>query len=836
MLQRFILTFLLAFVVFPVLAADLDVSIEPNPLVAGGTGRIKLKSPDSMPEIKDLPEVEGIRWKQGVSTAEHIEIVNFETKRVYTAIYSFEVLKDGEIEFPALRVKVGKVKRLVNPFKVESGKGKAAVADMIFLEAAFLTDKRRFYAGEEIQLEIRFYSVPGIKVEPSWPDVSIKNVAFRKFNRINPKASRFMPYEQKTVTDKKKTWNVFIFKTAFRPLSTGKIENAEVSIATDILIPRRNSRRPGNSFFFEDALKDFDDDFFFGDPFGRYETVNRVFRTELPDIEVVPLPPEPDDSEFLGLIGNWNVSAGLDDEGGGFRAGDPLSLVLDINGYGNLENLVVPDISLRGFRVFPPTTEKKTAIPGKQEQAKIRYVLIPEEEGEREISTSFSIFAPSEAKYRKFQLEKKISIARSLNGTASAVAVKARSRNEPDKSADRKSDDILDLKKYASGSVTLPVYAHGMWLALLVALSGPVVLVVYTSILRRRREIENNPEQRRRREALKRKRELIRAVRESENLQETVSSKVAPYLNDLSSAPPGTSLPELVARLEDPELADSLSEFSDSSYLPSSGRPGGAPESREKLIKALKRFQTVILIPVLFLSGLSVSASGTLSPDAMDAYYNEDFDRALKIYRSELDPARPDPAILYNIGNCHYRNGDPGMALLNYERARRIAPGDSDILENCNFVRRQLLLSEHGRIDSPAQLVSWCRDRLRPDEWLLISAFAFSAVFISIAFAEKMKRLCVAAIPVALLLFAAGITACITQSRSSYAANSALVVSKHSDIYILPSSSSEKKDSRYHCGETLSILDRRSKWVRTKNPKGIEGWIKADNVELIFRD
>jgi hypothetical protein len=42
---------------------------------------------------------------------------------------------------------------------------------------------------------------------------------------------------------------------------------------------------------------------------------------------------------------------------------------------------------------------------------------------------------------------------------------------------------------------------------------------------------------------------------------------------------------------------------------------------------------------------------------------------------------------LYNQGNSYARAGKPGLAVLNYERAELLAPGDPDIRANLEYVR-----------------------------------------------------------------------------------------------------------------------------------------------------
>jgi hypothetical protein len=49
-------------------------------------------------------------------------------------------------------------------------------------------------------------------------------------------------------------------------------------------------------------------------------------------------------------------------------------------------------------------------------------------------------------------------------------------------------------------------------------------------------------------------------------------------------------------------------------------------------------------------------------------------------------------ARLYNLGNAYMRQGKPGMAVLNYERANLLSPDDPDIDANLSYIRASLHL------------------------------------------------------------------------------------------------------------------------------------------------
>lgn len=64
-------------------------------------------------------------------------------------------------------------------------------------------------------------------------------------------------------------------------------------------------------------------------------------------------------------------------------------------------------------------------------------------------------------------------------------------------------------------------------------------------------------------------------------------------------------------------------------------------------------------------------------------------------------PAGYSAAGLYNLGNAYARTGKPGLAVLNYERARLLDPNDPDIEANLRHVRESAGLppESRGRID-----------------------------------------------------------------------------------------------------------------------------------------
>lgn len=68
-------------------------------------------------------------------------------------------------------------------------------------------------------------------------------------------------------------------------------------------------------------------------------------------------------------------------------------------------------------------------------------------------------------------------------------------------------------------------------------------------------------------------------------------------------------------------------------------------------------------------------------------YQESDFVGALEAYLSVLDQGFVSPDLYYNLGNAYFKTGDLGRSILNYERAARLRPGDSDIQANLDLAR-----------------------------------------------------------------------------------------------------------------------------------------------------
>ena len=76
--------------------------------------------------------------------------------------------------------------------------------------------------------------------------------------------------------------------------------------------------------------------------------------------------------------------------------------------------------------------------------------------------------------------------------------------------------------------------------------------------------------------------------------------------------------------------------------------------------------------------------------EADQAYREKKYQQAIKDYESLLRSG-VSASLYYNLGNAYYRTDNITKAILNYERAALLEPGNSDIKFNLQFARSKTI-------------------------------------------------------------------------------------------------------------------------------------------------
>ena len=94
------------------------------------------------------------------------------------------------------------------------------------------------------------------------------------------------------------------------------------------------------------------------------------------------------------------------------------------------------------------------------------------------------------------------------------------------------------------------------------------------------------------------------------------------------------------------------------------------------------------IILFLFVTFYSITTTfGQTKIQADSAYNNNDFVKATELYETILENQGESADIYYNLGNSYYKMDNIAKAILNYERALLLNPGDSDIRFNLELAQ-----------------------------------------------------------------------------------------------------------------------------------------------------
>jgi tetratricopeptide (TPR) repeat protein len=193
-------------------------------------------------------------------------------------------------------------------------------------------------------------------------------------------------------------------------------------------------------------------------------------------------------------------------------------------------------------------------------------------------------------------------------------------------------------------------------------------------------------------------------------------------------------------------------------------------------------------------------------------------------------------AIYFNLGNAYVRAGQLGRAVLNYERARRIAPRDPDVLANLKFTEEKLGVTELNRPARPVARWFWAIAEGRTlEQWsfLVIAGVWLTVGCVGAAILQPRWRsgffLAAVVVGLALAVTVAALLQLVARERG---APTAVCVTPRTEARFAP-----LPDATVHFqlgeGTKVGIREDRGTWLHVERGDGQMGWVKAETVERV---
>jgi tetratricopeptide (TPR) repeat protein len=234
-----------------------------------------------------------------------------------------------------------------------------------------------------------------------------------------------------------------------------------------------------------------------------------------------------------------------------------------------------------------------------------------------------------------------------------------------------------------------------------------------------------------------------------------------------------------------------------------------------------------VMLSVLGLSQpflLAAQEDSGLFERACDAYSREDYADASELFLELARNGSPDSAVYFNLGNTFYRMNEPAKAVLWYNRALRLSPGDPDILTNLRIAREDLgLITPEEERDMASRSNPWTltRDwilRHRLSSWrnLALAGYWFTSLLL-LAFLWRPKS---RSFPVWPIWCAAGWTLCCSLAWMISASEllghpKAVVLSFNPPARYAPLSDASVR-YELKTGEKVEIVDQLNGWYKIR--------------------
>ncbi len=254
-----------------------------------------------------------------------------------------------------------------------------------------------------------------------------------------------------------------------------------------------------------------------------------------------------------------------------------------------------------------------------------------------------------------------------------------------------------------------------------------------------------------------------------------------------------------------------------------------------------KRFKITLYIfmaMILPLLCFSKDNTQTLFEKGNANYAKAQYNEALAAYGQIISQGYQSAAVYFNMGNASYKSGDIPSALLYYEKAHKLSPGDDDI----NFNIRLVNSKTTDKIDElPELFISrWWRAFILSFSvhalaitsicLILLASGIFTFYFFSNSVLLKKTSFYAS-----VMLFVLGVLVIfIAASQVNYfeGRREAIIFSNSVTVKSGPA---DKAAALFvlHDGTKVNILDSNNGWMKIKLANGNTGWIRLSDAKEI---
>jgi tetratricopeptide (TPR) repeat protein len=213
---------------------------------------------------------------------------------------------------------------------------------------------------------------------------------------------------------------------------------------------------------------------------------------------------------------------------------------------------------------------------------------------------------------------------------------------------------------------------------------------------------------------------------------------------------------------------------------------------------------------------------------ANDAFAQGRFSEAARGYESIIAQQGWSAPVLFNLANAQQRAGQIGQAILNYERAALLAPGDSDIAANLRLARQKAGLATEPR--------SWSesvKQLLTLNGWFCFAAVALFLMAVTLPLKQLRPGMSQAlnrgSAPAVFALALATMAMAVHWPDL----NRAVIIVPEATAGVSPVTMAQPV-FKLRAGEAVRLKLTHGAFALLENGAGHEGWVKASEVARVI--
>ena len=852
-----------------------------------GTGKQVVKVGDRFRIVYEL-NAEGRNFSQpsfgkfqvlsgpNTSSSSSIQIINGSYQQSYSQTYTFVVQanQEGKFTIPAASVNVKGKTYTSNTISIEVVKGgntqKGSSSDSnskttrndgvlqkndVYIKATI--SSKSPYIGEQVIITYRIFT-----------KVPVSNLMMKKASAFRSFWSKSLTgdntqYKQSTkVINGAEYTTAVIAKYALFPQKTGEIiiEPAEMECVVQL---RTQSKRRRSNDPFED---------FFNDPFfnRNVKNIEATLKTKPITLQVKPLPQKGKPEGFTGAVGSYTFTDNIDNNQ--LKANDALTITIGISGKGNLELINAPVVRFPvDFETYDPKTISKinTSANGISGRKKFEYLAIPRNAGDFEIEpVVFSYFNPKDKQYHSLSSERyNIHVEKGDNTNGGGITYSSSAQED----IRFIGQDIRHIKIIPSELKPAGEFLFASTTYYLLISLPALLLLLFIVFWKRREKQKGNVGMMKTRKANKvAKARLQKAAKYKETgndkaFYDEIAQALWGYIADKFSIKQSvlsieTVKESLKEKGVDEEVisnfVNTLNNIEFARFAPgdSSGKMktifDEAMHAITQAEKALSKGKTVVkpgnkISLFLLLTGILFASFGSFAQDpqilmntANNAYNEGLYDSALNVYHSIENENLESAELFYNTGNAYFKNNELALAILYYEKAKKLAPNDEDIEYNLG-IANSLIVDKIEKIPMLFYKNWWnyFYNLFNADIWTIVSVLTWLGLllFVGIFILTRSRS-------VKKLSFYFGVFFLfLTISTFGLASQKYYFTKEHKEAIIFTPTITVKSSPTLnavdlfvvHEGTKIKVLDRIQNWVKIKIPDGSIGWLPEESLRAI---